>query len=100
MQNIRTMTPVYDDVVHISHEKLKMLFDAPKKLADCFYGLLMNLQADQRIQYVKCGDRKIAKAMLELGLIKTTKKGGHFTYIIPKDVAFVKRALKGYLQKN
>lgn len=59
---------------------------AEKKIA---LGLLQDLEPETKIQYVRLDAPQLTiDKMVKCGVIKPTKKGGHYTYIIPKDVAF------------
>ncbi|MVC39941.1 hypothetical protein D6V26_20325 [Vibrio cholerae] len=51
--------------------------------------LLLQLKADQRIQYVLLEETQYRQDFLEIGLIKETKKVGADRYVVPKTAVYV-----------
>ncbi len=51
--------------------------------------IVTQLKPNQKIQYVKLEEGPHLAHLKNIGLIKETKKGGAYTFVVPKDAVFV-----------
>jgi hypothetical protein len=71
----------------INPKIMSSVFKGTKKERESKMAILDQLKSNSKIQYVYLEDPDMSEYLLSTGLIKSTKKVGKDTYIVPKGVA-------------
>lgn len=79
-------TPEY---IAINPKFMSLMFSGKKEEKESKLSILDQLKPNTKIQYVYLENPDMSEYLLSIGLIKTTKKVGGDTYIVPKGVAQV-----------